>query len=353
MAYFTGTAANISAFAQAIVSAAASVGWSIDKNDAGNGEYAFHNSDGNYWSIREPRGYNSDNGATPNSYPYLNVGCGLYTYTNSAYDSSRSAYNQPPRAASGPVPARGEWFNLANSVGPYVKHHIFADTHYIHCVLEVRAKYFFHLMFGQLDKKGGVYTGGQYTQKSWCDSANLELNNVGIGYNTVIPPFSNNYFDGAAAAGVVNTSSNFGTRTGPQNHLMVSDVENAGRWAYPGAYKIPGTSEADLYGFVGLGHGFLSQHMDQHLCYGSANELTGATIVIPNRIWLQAAQDRCYFLGEVPDFGIVDMSFLAPGQSIFYGTDEWMIFPVFKQDLTDKTAAKSSYSVGYAYKVNR
>lgn len=354
MAYFTGVPNSISAFAQAIVAAAASVGWTIDRNSGG--EYAFHNSDGYYWSIREPGGPLVDNGGN-SSPPALNAGQGLYIYTNSGFDNSRAAYNQPPRAATGRVAARAEWFGVAAQAGPYIKYHIFADTHYLHCVLEIRAKVFAHLQFGVLDKRGGNYAGGRYTQKTLCTLQSVDNPaTTGSLYNTttLYVPWNSQMFDASSGAGEPNTSATTGARYAC-NLVELTDVEKTGRWCFTPAYRLPAMipSDPEVWGWLGIAGGRDGDHVDSMLLYGSANELTGGTIPIPIRVYLQGAQNRDYFLGSVRDMGMVDMSFLSPGASIFYGSDEWMVFPAWRFNLDDPTMRNSSYNLGYAFKVNR
>lgn len=357
MAYFTGVPNTMSAFAQAIVAAAASVGWTIDANSPSTGDYAFHSPAGDYWSIKEPLGNSTDNGGN-SSYPYLAAGAGLYIYTNSGYNSARNMFSQPPRANTGRVPARAEWFGCAGQSGPFIRYHIFASSTYLHCVLEIRAKVFCHLQFGRLDKKGGSYVGGQYTQKTLCNLSSVDNPATsGSLFNTssLYLPWNMSTYDGSSQADEPSAASVYGQKYS-MNLITATDVEKSGRWCYTPAYKVPALTSKDpeLWGWVGPGGGKDTPHPDAMLLYGSANELTGATVVIPIRIYLQGAQNRTYFMGEVADMGVVDMSFLSPGQSLYYGADEWMVFPAWRFNLDDLTNLRNSSGyMGYAFRVNR
>ncbi|MEX6731852.1 hypothetical protein AB2C47_29080 [Pseudomonas aeruginosa] len=60
----------------------------------------------------------------------------------------------------------------------------------------------------------------------------------------------------------------------------------------------------------------------------SANELNSSTTPVPCAIYAFGAQQRSRYVGEVPDFGICNMAFLAPGDPLVIGSDTWRVYPL-------------------------
>nr|WP_247738990.1 hypothetical protein [Pseudomonas aeruginosa] len=84
---------------------------------------------------------------------------------------------------------------------------------------------------------------------------------------------------------------------------------------------------------VGPGRGNYSgqYHPDVGLIDASANELNSSTTPVPCAIYAFGAQQRSRYVGEVPDFGLCNMAFLAPGDPLVVGSDTWRVYPLLQR----------------------
>ena len=101
--------------------------------------------------------------------------------------------------------------------------------------------------------------------------------------------------------------------------------------------------------------------IDELLIAASANEFTGDTVLVPNRvIRTLGAGGRARYLGMTPDFAMVCTDFCEPGDVLIYGAEEWQVFPVdFKgvrarwNESINSNNLTGSGSQGYAYRIRR
>ena len=82
----------------------------------------------------------------------------------------------------------------------------------------------------------------------------------------------------------------------------------------------------------------------------SANELNSSTNVVPCAIYAFGAQQRSRYVGEVPDFGLCNMAFLAPGDPLVVGSDTWRVYPLLQRGTATDFGSTSAW-VGYCFRV--
>ncbi|UIO45582.1 hypothetical protein K5A80_36450 [Pseudomonas aeruginosa] len=82
----------------------------------------------------------------------------------------------------------------------------------------------------------------------------------------------------------------------------------------------------------------------------SANELNSSTTPVPCAIYAFGAQQRSRYVGEVPDFGICNMAFLAPGDPLVVGSDTWRVYPLLQRGTATDFGSTSAW-VGYCFRV--
>ncbi|NQA65304.1 hypothetical protein DZ930_031485, partial [Pseudomonas aeruginosa] len=102
---------------------------------------------------------------------------------------------------------------------------------------------------------------------------------------------------------------------------------------------------------VGPGRGNYSSqyHPDVGLIDASANELNSSTTPVPCAIYAFGAQQRSRYVGEVPDFGICNMAFLAPGDPLVIGSDTWRVYPLLQRGSATDFGNTSAW-VGYCFR---
>lgn len=342
MSYHTGTALDMSQVKGAILAAATANSWTIMRDNGPN--FALRSPAGNNWAFRIAQGADDAKlggvPTNPSETAYIPLNGGIYVYTPTSLDSSMPVWQQP--GASGDRPNTGGWFNMGRA-GPYVRYHVFGGPEYIHAVVEVQNKVFAHLHIGNLDKPGMSYVGGQYTQLSSYQRTLYE------GYMRLESKYTCPW--GTEGDQVpINGGTLADNYTSQRNLVKAANLpDRPGLWAW-------GTRDT-----CAIGRGGTSYHFDQGLVRASANDMTGDTLIVPVRPFVSVGQRRLVPLGVAPDVGVCDMRFIAPGESVFYGQEEWMVFPIIRYDNLRWVTVNGATSYhgyigsvyGWAYKVNR
>jgi len=97
-----------------------------------------------------------------------------------------------------------------------------------------------------------------------------------------------------------------------------------------------------------------------YFCNITNKTFTGGVILTPLPIAANpASQDVMAIVGEIPQMALVNMQGLSPGQTLVFGNDEWLVFPIKQFGLAE--AAKygsnplpqpNSWRYGFAYRSN-
>lgn len=341
MAYYTSPVSTIGQFLGSLASALATEGWTIHRNTTT--ELIFTSPAGKVWALRVAQGSVDDSGGPGN---YIQSGRGFYIYAPTGFSGAGQAHQQPNATVA--APSRGHWHQMPHA-GPYVRYYFFIGNTHVHAVLEHSIGMFAHLHLGELDKRGLTYTGGQYVQANG-DSGNTLWTATGkpwaqYGYSAT---------NGQALAGANQFNLVGTTPIGNNGCVFLNDFEGrSGRWAFAAAGVLDPISTVDSPGYVSLGSGIMSGHPDVGQLLASANDATGDMILVPPTVYMRGAQQRLYPLGEVPEIAYCDMLGGVPGMTVFFGLEEWMVFPLSRYDPTDGSADKSSATQAIAYKVVR
>lgn len=257
-------------------------------------------------------------------------------------DVGASLWNQPGQDFRDGKDSHTACLCFGNGVaGPFAKFYAFATDQYIHVVVEAITGTFGHLLMGNLDKDGAVYDGGSYNGATQCyrpvnsDITQSDSTGNGLSQPFALYPFSYRY--------PYNSAS----------RVRVENVDNIGVNKCDVFYDTSGTTEGVALGPWASGwnsNGYLSTHPDCGLVEASANNLGGNTMMIPTAIYHYGAQGRLRYIGVIPDQAVCNMQFLAPGDIITYGTDEWQVFPVLRKG-TD--SLNGTLNAGVAYRIRR
>ncbi|WP_305826172.1 hypothetical protein, partial [Pseudomonas aeruginosa] len=213
------------------------------------------------------------------------------------------------------------------SGGPFTRYHLFATAAYLHLHVEIAAGQFRPVMIGSLNKRGVEYSGGQYV----CGSVIYQAGQM-LTSSWSCHPFDGyhvRYSDGGCVLRVD------GLDGGPSPDWLPFDYTT----------NIPRR-------VIGPGRGnYRSQyHPDVGLIDASANELNSSTTTVPCAIYAFGAQQRSRYVGEVPDFGICNMAFLAPGDPLVVGSDTWRVYPLLQRGTATDFDSTSAW-VGYCFRV--
>lgn len=225
---------------------------------------------------------------------------------------------------NGGVSSRG----LQQFVGPYPTLYLFsnATADYVHCVLEVQTGVFLHLHFGNLIHFGTWTGGGYYSCTVWNLGDNTQGNPISIpGSNSHTAPFDNQptfVFD-----------------------WTVHYEQGADHWIAPsGDTTQGGVIRRQGRGSVRGGFGRAFKNITESLFSG----LIPLAPILIGKVQQADTPPTIRFIGEVPDFRMINMTNLAPADEFSIGSDTWKVFP-----LSSKNGAVHSVNsgvAGFAYK---
>ncbi len=205
---------------------------------------------------------------------------------------------------------------------PFANYWLFSgepgDTPYVHLVVQKANGRFCHLSFGVVDKKGAAYTGGAFLfgmRYYWAfsgSSAGGSSNGSGVAGSGHYTPLSSggptgfatyNIFMGAIDAdSVISDSSQVSTPNGRlaalySPSMSINVGSSSSRWLNP---------------FFHLG----------------PNPLNGVTTLMEAPVMRYSTNSRLQYLGSVPGWRCCSMIGRDEGETVTFGTDEYMIFPV-------------------------
>lgn len=205
---------------------------------------------------------------------------------------------------------------------PYANYWLFSggpgDAPYIHLVVQKASGRFCHLSLGVVDKKGAAFTGGAFLfgmRYYWAFSTN------GTGASS----------NGSNVAGGGHyTPLSSGGPTGFANYnVYMGDVD-------PGVV-ISDTSQttyangklASLYSTTLSinASSFNSRWLNPFFHLGPA-PLNGVTPLMEAPVMRYSGNNRLQYIGSVPGWRCCSMIGREEAETVTFGTDEWMIFPV-------------------------
>lgn len=221
--------------------------------------------------------------------------------------------------------------------GPFPSYYLFeqdASPAYLHIVVETSTNIFQHFGFGEINKVGDAWTGGEY-----C------------------------YGQRHIAAGGINNNSTFlldGFFTDAQDSdkRWAATMRCSGMPSQPGsevwgqiwgqAVTIPPTDSA-ANNKARLQGGHRAGPFSWHWGYFSGIQTVGFVPMYAMAVWyLDDANNHVYLLGWHPDVRAVNIRGFAPKDEVVIGSDTWVFFPLQQRDISGG-AGTTGFS-GVAYK---
>lgn len=347
MSYTTGSADSYQDLLLKIKALAVAAGWTTLADD----------SAGSYWVGQDAAGtgrfilrnITSDENINVHYYSQYGAAMMISGFTGT-WDASKGFYNQTGQDFLNTriTQTRACLLHFSTYAGPFAKYYAFVGATYIHVVIEVVTGTFAHLFLGTLNKDGAVYDGGQYCAASYyywsvttdMDGATSNAQGNGINGMYMNYPFSSKYPYYA------------------QSFLRVENVDDAGSPAWDYFFSTQGTDatygQRTAYG-LGFTLGYNQSYGDTNhpmagLVGASNNALNSSTMLVPHSIYHQGAQARFRYVGLVPDHAVCNMAFLAAGDILTFGEEEWQVFPCYRKGTVLRDA---TLNIGYAFKIVR
>lgn len=321
MAYFTGAADNLTDLLGKIRVAAEASGWVTDRYTQGV-EWFVRNADASSFFALRIR----QNGSPDNN--YANYDC-IFITGSTAYDPNKSYLDQPgsnmTKQFYGPITKFRPYL-----IGPFTRYHVFTTQYYIHVILEVMAGTYCYMLIGDLDKDETVYQGGQYIGGHYYNNDptldfGTSSDQNGINSSIRMFPFDNAY----------PYYSNSFVRTGAIDDMA---ADYWGACAHAGGY---GQGKLVTMGAGG------QDHPNAGLLYASYNSLNDSTLLVPATMFVVGAQGRLRYIGKMRDFAYCQITGLAPGDTVKYGNEEWVVFPPYR---VGTNGQRTSLDQGYAFR---
>lgn len=222
--------------------------------------------------------------------------------------------------------------------------HLFIASRYLYLVIESTQARFTHISVGRLELVGGL-AGGWFASGVWERG---RWHGVAIQSPRFIGMLGMNRYEGDAYYYLVRNSS--GVILEDPDTGVISSF-NPGNTGY-GSGALPSNQrpwyiESVIPANPPTSSGTVRHHPDRMRLWASADPRTGITRLFPMTILWGGAQNRLYYIGEVPGVAVCMLDFVQTGQVITVDGEDWMVFPRRIRDLGatfDRT--------GYAYRVN-
>lgn len=331
MTYYTGAADSAAGLLSQLKALLPQQGWSVVRDDDlpdGNYGVILQGADG-YFRLAVPEAGSGNHSLQPlmqaaqtYSAGTLVDSVGSQTYKSGSQTASYAPFVQFPGA---------NW-------------HLFIGDRYFYLVIESPHGQFSHLSVGRLDLVGGLgggwFASGVFPQARGAGTSiqrpiyfgMLSMNRYQIGTD---------YAYGRINSGVLLEDPDTGVVIPffPGSGGTGSGAVEAGRRPWYIESVIPANPPTSS--------GVLRYHPDRMRLWASADSRTGITRLFPMTILWGGAQNRLYYIGEVPGVAVCMLDFVQAGQVITVDGEDWMVFPRRIRDLgatVDRT--------GYAYRVN-
>lgn len=251
------------------------------------------------------------------------------------------------------------WTNVWPTAG-LTAHWLFApsDGKYCYAVIQLSAREFRHIMFGEFLKFASGMTGGQFFGAHYWSQSTIEIDDP---YNASRPHSS--------AIIAQSTSVGNGIQTGAYRALGLrsgASVGDTAEWNFNGRgfssgashnpknlISRPTTGTWDLANNTAidtgrawvdaLGHGNPGSSV---LFQVQQSLIANVKPLLPLTIWclgFAEAQDRYMAVGQLPDIFRIHMAGFTPGQDLVVGASTYSLFPIVNSDQVN-TLSNEPYS---------
>lgn len=317
MAYETGAAATVDALLQKISTFALGLGYTINRDIAitDGRELCIYHVDAGYFNFHSYNVIQDFQSGIENPSPRINM------YGSTAYDAGNAISAMTGTSLKA----------VTNGLPPdFHKYHLFGTTSYIHCVVEIQPGLFAHLGCGKAEKSW-AFDGGEYIYGTvWS-------------HGTYIDDPMHTYHSYPMQAYTDD-------RTAGCSRMRV-DLEGVSpRW-----FDFKRTSTDKIYSSGNVYSGVST--FNPYAIYGgswsyySPSSINGLTVLMPCIMVCVTNSSKIYSVGKVNDFRFCMIDLVTPSQTITYGADDWMVFPIKKKQLGVVTNPEfSSGTLGMAYR---
>ena len=234
---------------------------------------------------------------------------------NTGFDNLQTWDNQPGASS---------FHDQANLMtGPFTQYYLYAPSSgpdYIHCVVEISAGLFTHIVFGELNKFG-TYTGGAYFGALHWNNSQGNINNGGSTLHSVLFDYQSDDFN----------TANGGVRADV-------DLKTWSRFTFDGA-QTPNRAFGGARG--GLEDGLIDR---------TPNEYNMLNPTIPITVAVERTLNAYSPVGSVPDLREINIGDLVPGEELTIGGDTWQVFPYKSKNPGAGLTDFNSGQFAYAYK---
>lgn len=223
--------------------------------------------------------------------------------------------------------------------GPFPSYYIFendASPAYVHIVVETSTDVFRHFGFGELNKAGDGWTGGEYLYGQ-IQSSGTEISQL----------------NGALLDGLFSSTTSSNERMAGTMRITGMPNQPAGTvwgnvWGFTNSDAVQPDDDAGN-DKVPIQGGFRAGPFGTPWGLFSGSKTTG---LIPMYsiacFYVDNTNQHVYLLGWQADVRGVNMRGLSPKESVVIGSDTWYIFPMVNRDISNAVDT-SAYS-GIAYK---
>jgi len=329
MAFETGSAIDLEDLIAKISTFATANGWTEDRRDNGNGIFGL-SKNSIFVSFRWDT-------AGPNALSIHQATAALPGSGTEPGDATGDSGNGFNNSSSHADTNLDNERHVILGNGPFPSYHLFENDSspaYLHVVVETSTNIFQHMGWGELNKVGDGWTGGEY-----CYG---QRHTAGGGISNQSTFLLDGYFTDSQDADKRWAAT---LRCSGMPNQSGSEV-----WAQVWGESViatPTDSASNAKAFVQGGH--RAGPFSWHWGYFSGTATVGFVPMYAMALWyLDKGNNYTYLLGWHPDVRALNIRGFAPKDTVTIGSDDWVIFPLQQRDISG-TGGTTGFS-GVAYK---
>lgn len=247
------------------------------------------------------------------------------------------------------------WTNIWPTSG-LTAHWLYAPSNgaYCYAIIQIAARRYRHIIFGQYDKYSSLMTGGEFFGALFWNQNVAQIDNPYTGdrrHSSALVTSNASSLSGKQSGAFRAVGLRSGAGTGPSaewhmngpggSGVPVSNTvrPSSGTWDTTNNTAIDlGQGNCNVLGEGGPGSSFLYQ-IQQSI-------LSNLKPLLPITIWclgFSDSQDRFMPVGQMPDMFRINLSGFSEGQDLVIGSDTYSLFPVINSDQIN-TLSDEEYS---------
>lgn len=352
MGFQAGTATNVNDLLDQLRIFAVAQGWTIDRfiqtdsGGANNGAddmwLQLHSLQGGFHNLISTV-ENDDVNTSIYPKPWIRgfgaTGVNLLSNLFSAQPGSSWSSNGDTNDSVSALGAQEATFTTDALKGPFTGYNFFGNSQYLHCVVEITPGEYAHFGVGTTDKKG-TWDGGEY---GFGVSWKYTLSEIAADSSNAYD-IDHHYFMGYRGTGSSNG------RNGCSGYNKIDLNSRTDDWARMETIT-PTSSRSIVTSNASPINNDRGLYQIQRNC--PPNRINGVAPLDPFILTVAVRDEGTYICQQVPDMRFVNIETLTPGQSIFYGSDEFIVFPYKKKGAVvdlQQQGELNSWNMGVAYR---